>query len=231
VSVAGHSPLWQRRSCVADIGDLEQCPSDLCTIADYDVLTGMFAPRPSLLIYNHEDDCCFQTRRTRGSIYRPARAIYGLLGVGERIGLHDNLDPGTHNYGRDNRRQLYRFLDKHFGLTTADDDLPYEQELQTEAELDVGLPADNATMHSLALGHLQQIRHKRNKGKSATPAAKRAGLRRLLDLSGPTRSTSRVIAKAVSTNRSGVTQWRLVAASAGLRPLGLQTAQLQAVID
>ena len=92
-------------------------------------------------------------------------------------------------------------------------------------------PADNATMHSLALGHLQQIRHKRNKGKSATPAAKRAGLRRLLDLSGPTRSTSKVIAKAVSTNRSGVTQWRLVAASAGLRPLGLQTAQLQAVID
>ena len=28
-----------------------------------------------------------------------------------------------------------------------------------------------------------------------------------------------------------MTQWRLVAASAGLRPLGLQTAQLQAVID
>ena len=297
VPVAGHSPLWQRRSCVADIGDLEQCPSDLCTIADYDVLTGMFAPRPSLLIYNHEDDCCFQTRRTRGSIYRPARAIYKLLGVGERIGLHDNLDPGTHNYERDNRRQLYRFLDEHFGLTTADDDLPFEQELQTEADLDVGLPADNATMHSLAIGHLQQIRRKRNKGRSATPATTRARLRRLLHLSKPTKSASKVTAKAVSTNRTGVTQWRLLtdgftvpvtqiqpegrvagveivlndagragsslaaagglarkhqtmavdllgtgeshvthqyhmlAASAGLRPLGLQTAQLQSVID
>ena len=218
VPVAGHSPLWQRRSCVADIGDLEQCPSDLCTIADYDTLTGMFAPRPSLLIYNHEDDCCFQTRRTRGSIYRPARAIYELLGVGDRIGLHDNTDPGTHNYERDNRRQLYRFLVEHFGLTTVDDDLPYEQELQTEAELDVGLPADNATMHSLAMGHLQEIRRKRNRRSSATPAARRARLRRLLNLSastkprpksGPTKSRSKVTAKVVSTHRAGVTQWRL----------------------
>ena len=204
VPVAGHSPLWQRKSCVADIGDLEQCPSDLCTVADYDVLTGMFAPRPTLLIYNHEDDCCFQTRRTRGSIYRPARAIYQLLGAGDKISFHDNIDPGTHNYERDNRRQLYRFLDQQFRLTTHDDDLPYELELLTESELNVGLPADNATLYSLALDRLQQIRRRRpRRGSSATAA--RARLRKILHLP----AVGAVRAESVGKTRRGVAQMRL----------------------
>ncbi len=205
VPVAGHSPLWQRRGCVADIGDLEQCPTDLCTIADYDVLTGMFAPRPTLLIYNHEDDCCFQTRRTRQSIYRPARAIYKLLGHGDHISLHDNLDPGTHNYERDNRRQLYRFLDRHFGLVTDDDDLPFEAELLTEGQLDVGLPEDNATLHSLSLDRLQQIRRRRNKTSPPSSALTRARLRQLLHLAKP----GNVASEKVSPTTRGVTQWRL----------------------
>ena len=140
VPVAGHSPVWQRRHCMADIGDLEQVPSDLCAIADYDTLSGMFAPRPTLFIYNRNDDCCFQTRRTRKSIYQPARKVFELLGAGDKVALHDNVDPGTHNYDRDNRCQLYRFLNCHFGLDTSEDDLPWEKELLTEAELTVELP-------------------------------------------------------------------------------------------
>ncbi|MDA0335759.1 MAG: acetylxylan esterase [bacterium] len=182
VPVAGFSAMWQRRNCPQDIGDLEQCPADMCTIADYDVLAAMFAPRPTLMIYNRADDCCFQTKRARLSIYRPARKIFELLGAGEQLELHDNVDPGTHNYERDNRCQLYRFLNKHFGLDTAADDLPFVDELRSEAELNVGLPADNATLHSLALDQLHTIRRSRSGRRSRAPAADRKRLQNLLRL-------------------------------------------------
>ena len=181
VPVAGHSPVWQRCRCAADMGDLEQCPADLCTAADYDVLTAMFAPRPTLLIYNREDDCCFQTRRTRLSVYRPARAVFESLGAGGDIELHDNVDPGTHNYESDNRGQLYRFLNRHWGLDTPDDDLPYEEELLPESELNVGLPPENATLHSLALDHLRRIRRGRGKARPAAAVTRRR-LERVLHL-------------------------------------------------
>jgi dienelactone hydrolase len=182
IPVAGYSAMWQRRGCPEDIGDLEQCPSDMCTIADYDVLTALFAPRPTLLIYNRHDDCCFQTRRTRLSIYRPARKVFELLGAGDRLELHDNTDPGTHNYERDNRCQLYRFLNKHFELDTPEQDLPFVDELRTEAQLNVGLPVDNATLHSLALAQLRRIRRRRQQRRPLPAALARPRLRRLLRL-------------------------------------------------
>jgi len=150
VPVAGHSPIWQRPSCTADIGDLEQAPVDLCTVADYDLLTALFAPRPALLIYNEKDDCCFRPERTKVSIYEPVKPLYDLLGVPDNIEFYVNVDPGTHNYEADNRAQLYRFLNRHFGLQSPERDLPYEDELLSESQLRVGLPEDNATLISLA---------------------------------------------------------------------------------
>ena len=180
VPVAGHSAVWQRRGCIEDIGDQEQCPADLCTVADYDALSALFAPRPTLLIYNRHDDCCFQTRRTRKSIYEPIRPVFALLGARDNIALHDNTDPGTHNYERDNRRQLYKFLNQHWGLETSDDDLPYRDELQTEEALAVGLPPDNATLLSIAQAALGKIRERNRKAR--TPAAARQALASLLKL-------------------------------------------------
>ena len=170
VPVAGHSPVWQRSGCLEDIGDQEQCPSDLCPLADYDALSALFAPRPTLLIYNRNDDCCFQTRRTRQSIYKPIRPLFQKLNAD--LVFHDNSDPGTHNYERDNRRQLYKFLDRHFGLTNSDDDLPWRDELLTEAELNVGLPVTNATLHSLAQEALRKIRTRKRKDRPPTAARK-----------------------------------------------------------
>ena len=180
VPVAGHSPVWQRRACLEDIGDQEQCPSDLCTITDYDELSALFVPRPTLLIYNHNDDCCFQTKRTRKSIYEPVRPVFDMLGAGTQLTFYDNTDPGTHNYERDNRRQLYKFLDRHFGRTTADDDLPWRDELLSESQLNVGLPPDNATLHSIAQQALSKIRTR--KVKSRTPAIARKELATLVKL-------------------------------------------------
>ena len=160
VPVAGHSPAWQRVGCAEDIGDLEQAPVDLCTVADYDLMTALFAPRPTLLIYNLRDDCCFRSRRTRVSVYNPVRPVYERLGVGDRIAFHENTDPGTHNYEADNRRQLYRWLNTHFGMDTPDGDLPFEDELLSERDLNVGLPQNNASMLTLAQEQADKISHR-----------------------------------------------------------------------
>jgi len=151
IPVAGHSPIWQRVSLTADIGDLEQTPVDFCTVADYDALTALCAPRPLLLIYNKRDDCCFRSDRTRESVYAPVEPVYRLLGKADMIEFYENADPGTHNYESDNRAQLYRFLNKHFGLSHPEQDLPYEDEILSEYELEVGLPEENATLLSIAL--------------------------------------------------------------------------------
>ena len=182
VPVAGHSPVWQRIGHPSDIGDQEQVPSDLCTIADFDTLTALFPPRPTLLIYNRNDDCCFQTRRTRKSVYEPVKAVYKLFGAADKLGFHDNVDPGTHNYESDNRSQLYRFLNQHWDLDTPNEDLPWQDELCTEAELEVGLPPDNATLLTLSQQALRNIRQVRQQKKKSAPATSRRRLAALLKM-------------------------------------------------
>ncbi|MFA6109977.1 MAG: acetylxylan esterase [Candidatus Latescibacterota bacterium] len=191
IPVAGHSPVWQRVDHPSDIGDVEQIPSDLCTAADFDALTALFAPRPTLLIYNHHDNCCFATGRTRRSVYRPVKPLFELLGVADRLAFHDNLDPGTHNYEADNRSQFYRFLNRHFGLDAPVIDLPWEEELFTEQELRVGLSPENATLLSLSQQALTRIRRERTRRRpSRTPKPARARLAALLHLPdlGPARA-------------------------------------------
>ena len=136
VPVAGHSAMWQRRGCPQDIGDLEQCPGDMCTIADYDVLTAMFAPRPSLLIHS-ANDSIFRPEFMRPCLYTPARKVYKRLGVEDRIGFYANEDPGTHNYDKDNREQLYKFLKNAWDLDISVEDIPCDDELLSEWELNV----------------------------------------------------------------------------------------------
>ena len=159
VPVAGHSPVWQKVNCRADIGDLEQNPVDLCTVADYDLLTALFAPRSALLIYNLRDDCCFRSRRTYQSIYKPVKPLYTALGVEEQLAFYENSDPGTHNYEADSRQRLYRFLNEQFHLDTPEEELPFEDELLSERDLEVGLPDDNATFLSLAAESARKIKH------------------------------------------------------------------------
>ncbi len=157
IPVAGHSPVWQRVNCTGDIGDLEQNPVDLCTVADYDQLTALFAPRPTLMIYNLRDDCCFRSRRTYRSVYRPVKPVYEALGVSDQFAFYENREPGTHNYEADSRQQLYRFLNEQFELDTPDEELPFADELLSERDLEVGLPDGNATMLSLASSTARKI--------------------------------------------------------------------------
>lgn len=173
IPVAGYSPVWQRVGCAADIGDLEQIPVDLCTVADYDQLTALFAPRPTLLIYNLRDDCCFRSRRTYRSVYKPVKPVYESLGVGDDLEFYENTNPGTHNYEAASRGRLYRFLNDRFELDTPGEDFSYKDELLSERDLAVGLPDDNATFISLAEAAASRIKHRSLKSTSEIKASRR----------------------------------------------------------
>ena len=149
--VSGHSPIWHRATVRwSDHGDLEQTPVDLCTVADYDTLTAMFAPRPALLVHS-VNDSIFRPEFMRGALFRPAREVYRLLGVPKRIGFYANHDPGTHNYEKDIREQLYAFLRNAWGLDISTDDVPCDDdEIRSERELSVGLPPGNPNYLQIA---------------------------------------------------------------------------------
>lgn len=147
---AGYSSLLTRVEHPSDIGDIEQVPMDMLTIADYRHYTAMLAPRPALLIYNAKDECCFRSDHMPPSVYDPVVPFYELYGMAHVFEFYENTDPGTHNYERDNREQFYRFINHHFGLDPNNEDLPCEGELKSPAELTVGIPEDNATFVTLA---------------------------------------------------------------------------------
>ena len=156
VPVAGHMPAFLRRDS-ADIGDAEQLPADLCTVADYDVLSAMVAPRPILFVYNKYDSCCFQAHKAVAGSYEPAKPVYELLGVGDLCGLHISSEPG-HHYGHDNRAKLYEWLNLHFGLRTQSTDLPWVDEMLPRSELLVELPPSRRSWVALADKGLEEIR-------------------------------------------------------------------------
>jgi len=152
--VAGYSSFRTRAYNLQDLGDSEQTPTDLATVADYTHLTAMLAPRPALLTYNSKDNCCFESGYALQPLLDAAQPVYRLLGREGAIRSHVNDDPGTHNFERDNREALYRMLgdfffpgDESFDAT----EIASEDELKSEEQLAVELPADNADFQSLAL--------------------------------------------------------------------------------
>jgi hypothetical protein len=157
VPVAGYSSLLQRVVNRSSIGDLEQNPNDLVGIADYSHLTAMMVPRPTLLIYNDKDTCCFVSSTVKPNTYDPVVPFFKQAGVQNFFEYHENTDPGTHNYEIDNRQQLYRFLNRHFlGIAPATNngqawkEILSESELLPKEKLNVELPSNNANFHTLA---------------------------------------------------------------------------------
>ena len=159
--VAGYCSMFERARGDNNIGDAEQIPSDLCSMADYTHLTAMVAPRPLLLTYNIRDDCCFLPDQVLERLETVGRDIYGLCGAAENFQTHINHDPGTHNFDRDNREALYRFVYRHMlGRETTQHplDLPVDDaEIKTGEELAVPMPEKNVTLHDLALRISQSL--------------------------------------------------------------------------
>ena len=151
VPVAGFSSVASRVEArrYGDIGDFEQSAADLLQDRDYTHLAALMAPRPTLLIYNAEDDCCFRAPMVKPFIFDAAKPIFDLYGKGDLLSWHENRDPGTHNYQIDNRRQAYRFFSRYFNVTLSEDD-DVAAEMKSYDELAVGLPEDNLTILGLA---------------------------------------------------------------------------------
>ena len=157
VPVAGYTGCRARVGCRSDVGDLEQVPVDLATVLDYQEMTAMLAPHPLLQILNANDDCCFKTERAKPVIYDAILPTYRAFGAADCIEVHSNTDPGTHNYGADNRHAFYRFIAKHWGLEGPAEDLQRPDELLPESQLCVGLPRRQETLQHLAMMRARRL--------------------------------------------------------------------------
>ncbi len=167
VPVAGYASIVSRIERPQDIGDPEQNATDLVTCADYSHLTALRAPRPTLLIYNAEDDCCFRAPLVKPYIYDAVLPFFRLSGAGTALAWYENTDPADHNYQLDNRRRLYRFLSEHFRTPVPEAETGVDAEIRSAEELAVGLPAGQLTILGLARKLAGQIRREPLAGDAA----------------------------------------------------------------
>jgi hypothetical protein len=150
VEVAGFGSLQSNITHPVDTDEVEETPADFLGGEDYTSLVALRAPRPTLLIHNGEDDCCFRSMLVKPYIFDALKPFFQIFGVEQNLAYYENRDPGTHNYQLDNRLQAYRFFSQHFNLPEVAEEIPSGAELKTFEELSAGLPAGNLTITGLA---------------------------------------------------------------------------------
>ncbi|MBI4580615.1 MAG: acetylxylan esterase [Planctomycetes bacterium] len=157
--VAGYSGFLTRVHFVSDLGDTEQTPCDMATVADYAHLTAMRAPRPTLLTFNSKDDCCFRADHALQPLLDVTRPIFALYGQEVNLSWHVNDDPGTHNFDQDNRQQFYKMLGDHFYAGQPFDwhEIACQDEVKTAEQLHVPIPDNNENFNSLARKLMAQL--------------------------------------------------------------------------
>jgi dienelactone hydrolase len=152
--VAGYSSFRTRVRHLKDLGDSEQTPCDLATVADYTHLTAMMAPRPTLLTYNAKDDCCFEAGYALPPLMDAASPVFKLFGKEKALRSHVNHDPGTHNFEQDNRQALYKMVGDFFfpdDKKYSADEIACKDEVKSKDDLSVEMPERNENFNSLAL--------------------------------------------------------------------------------
>jgi len=90
-------------------------------------------------------------------IYDAMRRLFRLYGKEEFLAWHENQDPGTHNYQKENRVQAYGFFSQHFQMPRIDDEIESDDEILSQEELAAGLPEENLTILGLARKLGQQV--------------------------------------------------------------------------
>jgi dienelactone hydrolase len=157
VEVAGIGSLESNLTRPTDSSDVEEDATDLMMGFDYPFLVAMRAPRPTLLIHNEQDDCCFLAPLVKPYIYEQILPFFRLYNSENALRWYENLDPGTHNYQLDNRQQAYAFFSEHFHLAPAVKEIPSDSEIFTPQQLSGHLPKDNLTTAGLARNLASQI--------------------------------------------------------------------------
>lgn len=167
---AGYTTMKRRIECNNDLGDSEQTPHDMITALDYDHMSAMLAPRPTLQLMNANDECCFRTDRIKSVVYDAMLPVWKLMGGEGNLAYHSNTDPGTHNYGPDHRTQLYKFLNKHWALSGSEVDIHDPADVLGEYQVNVGLPKQHKSLMSIARDRADEIH--RNRRAAVTLAQK-----------------------------------------------------------
>jgi hypothetical protein len=159
IPVAGYTSLEGRLALapITEAGDLEQNPADFLVGQDYSTLTAMRAPRPTLLINNAEDTCCFRAPMVKPYIFDAVRPFFRLYEKEDALQFYENIDIAAHNYGLANRQQAYRFFAKYFDLPAPEQEIPVGADIKSFSELAVGVPKDNLTILALAREMARQI--------------------------------------------------------------------------
>jgi hypothetical protein len=171
--VAGYSSFKTRVNFFSDLGDSEQTPTDLASIADYTHLTAMRAPRPTLLTYNSKDQCCFLSDHALQPLLDATTPVFKSAGVESRLRSHVNSEPGTHNFERDNREAFYKMIGDHFFAGDAAfnaKEIESEAELKKAEELNVLLPNENLDFHKIAQTLMADLPAKSENGDSQAEA-------------------------------------------------------------
>ncbi len=150
VEVAGFGSRESNLTAPSDTYEIEEDAPDIMQGIDYPEFIAMRAPRPTLLIHNAVDSCCFRAPLVEPYIYAQVKPFFQMFASSDALGWHQNLDPGVHNYQLDNRIQAYRFFTRHFHLPVAEDEIFSDGEIRDAETLAVGVPADNLTVLGLA---------------------------------------------------------------------------------
>jgi dienelactone hydrolase len=150
VEVAGFGALQSNITHPRDADEIEENATDFVKDSDYPALVAMRAPRPTLLIHNAEDDCCFRAALVKPYIYDQVKPYFELYRKSDALAWYESSDPGTHNYQLVNRLQAYRFFSEHFHMPVITEEIPSSTEVKTPQELAVGIPSDDLTITGLA---------------------------------------------------------------------------------
>ncbi len=221
VPVAGFSSIVPRVEAKdhGDIGDVEQSATDLFDGRDYTWLPALMAPRPTMLIYNAEDDCCFRAAMVKPGVFDAIRPIFGLYGKQDDLGWHENRDPGTHNYQLDNRVAAYEFFSRHFNLPPIKEDPGVSSEVKSYEELAVGLPSNNLTIVGLARMLADQVKRDALSFDVSARDAERSKLRHVVRYQAA--KLDRVWTTGISKHGGVETKAHLLAMNDGLMTSGV----------
>jgi len=150
VEVAGIGSMETNLARPTDTQEVEETATDLLNGFDYPFLLAMRAPRPTLLIHNEQDDCCFLAPLVKPYVYEQIRPFFKLYKAEDSFRWHENSDPGTHNYQLDNRQHAYEFFSEFLGSPKITNEIPSDSEILSLQEFRGRLPEDNLTAAGLA---------------------------------------------------------------------------------
>ena len=158
VPVAGYVNLQGRLERLPkEPGDLEQNASDLFLGQDYSTLTAVRAPRPTLLIYNAEDGCCYRAPVVKPYVFDPVVPFFKLYGQESAFQFYESTLISAHNYAAEDQEQALAFFIKHFHLSTNNAQASVDQYVKSFDELRGEIPEDNLTILSLARKQASQL--------------------------------------------------------------------------